>query len=305
MERHPNPCSSSVNARQTLRPQDRCLGRPTPRICMEVPVNLPRGGWLMRTALFVGLIVLVLGSMISVAEATTMVVVPFFDTTTEGNDNNGFPFNIGNSSMRYQQVYGATDFVLGGVATPQNITQIAFRPDASAGGAFSSTLLSIQIDLSTTSKAPDGLSTTFADNVGANDTVVFPRGPLALSSSNSGPAAGPKAFDIVVNLSTPFLYDPTKGNLLLDVRNFSGGTATFLDAQITQGDSISRVLSDWPGSTVSSSTGTADTIGLVTQFTFGAASVVPEPPTGTLIGMGAGMMFGYRSLLVRRRRRGC
>jgi len=247
----------------------------------------------MRTALFVGLIVLVLGSMISVAEATTMVVVPFFDTTTEGNDNNGFPFNIGNSSMRYQQVYGATDFVLGGVATPQNITQIAFRPDASAGGAFSSTLLSIQIDLSTTSKAPDGLSTTFADNVGANDTVVF------------GPAAGPKAFDIVVNLSTPFLYDPTKGNLLLDVRNFSGGTATFLDAQITQGDSISRVLSDWPGSTVSSSTGTADTIGLVTQFTFGAASVVPEPPTGTLIGVGAGMMFGYRSLLVRRRRRGC
>ena len=259
----------------------------------------------MRTALFVGLIVLVLGSMISVAEATTMVVVPFFDTTTEGNDNNGFPFNIGNSSMRYQQVYGATDFVLGGVATPQNITQIAFRPDASAGGAFSSTLLSIQIDLSTTSKAPDGLSTTFADNVGANDTVVFPRGPLALSSSNSGPAAGPKAFDIVVNLSTPFLYDPTKGNLLLDVRNFSGGTATFLDAQITQGDSISRVLSGWPGSTVSSSTGTADTIGLVTQFTFGAASVVPEPPTGTLIGVGAGMMFGYRSLLVRRRRRGC
>src|SRR5205807_2684887 len=83
------------------------------------------------------------------------------------------------------------------------------------------------------------------------------------------------------------LYDPTKGNLLLDVRNFSGGTATFLDAQITQGDSISRVLSDWPGSTVSSSTGTADTIGLVTQFTFGAASVVPEPPTGTLIGVGA------------------
>src|SRR5437879_5848047 len=120
----------------------------------------------MKTGLFVGLIVLVLGSMMSMAEAATMVVVPFAQTATEGNSNNGYPFNItafGLSSQRYQQVYGASDFILGGVVTPQNITQITFRPDALSGAAFSSTLPSIQIDLSTTSKTPDGLSTTFAD----------------------------------------------------------------------------------------------------------------------------------------------
>jgi hypothetical protein len=180
--------------------------------------------------------------------------------TQEGNYNNIFPFCIGSSSQRYQQVFLATEFV--SLSKQELITQILFRPDAIFGDAFSSTIPDIQINLSTTSAAPDRLSTTFANNVGNDDTVVFNRGLLSLSSADIGPVVGPKEFDIAINLSTSFFFNVNKGNLLLDVRVFAGGFTTTFDAENTLGDSISRVFNN----NVNASTGFADTIGLVTKF---------------------------------------
>jgi hypothetical protein len=207
------------------------------------------------------------------------VVVPNALAGTEGNGNNGFPFNISNFSLpsqRYQQVYGAGDFsTLGG---PRLITAITFRPDDTFGAAFSSTLANIQINLSTTTAAVDALSTTFASNVGANDTVVY-SGALPLSSSNIG--GPPRNFDIVITLQTPFLYNPASGNLLMDVRNFNAGLTTQFDADSTTGDAISRIFTNVSG--VGSATADGfDTNGLVTQFTFSAS--VPEPSVMLLLG---------------------
>ena len=207
-----------------------------------------------------------------------LVVVPNSLSGTEGSSNNGFPFNIADfslSSQRYQQVYGSNQFGAGGL-----ITQIIFRPDAFTGAAFSSTLTNVRIDLSTTTMAVDGLSTTFATNVGADDTIVF-NGSLSLSSAFTGPGAGPKAFDIIITLTTPFNYNPALGNLLLDVRNFSGGHTTQFDSQGTA-DSISRVFTNTANTGVNTPTAdVADTEGLITQFNFGAA--VPEPGTWSLL----------------------
>jgi hypothetical protein len=84
-----------------------------------------------------------------------------------------FPFNIGDptivngglASQRYQQVYAASEFdTLGGLELL--ITQILFRPDATFGKAFSSVLPNIQINLSTTSAAPNSMSTVFANMLG-------------------------------------------------------------------------------------------------------------------------------------------
>jgi hypothetical protein len=170
--------------------------------------------------------------------------------------------------MRYQQVFQSTEFsAFGG---PALITQIAFRPDAVSGNAFSSILPSVRIDISTTSAAPDALSSTFASNVGADDRMVY-SGSLPLSSAFTGPAEGPKTFDIVINLATPFFYDPAAGNLLLDVRNFDGGSTTFFDVQLASGGSASRAFSTVTGS-VDDPSGDADSTGLVTRFT---ASPVP------------------------------
>lgn len=212
----------------------------------------------------------------SQAVAADKVVVPSSLKTVEGDVNNSFPFNLGSSSIRYQQVYAASEFPYN---QPIKITHVWFRPDAAfkgfpgLGSAFSSTLLDVQINLSTTTKAPDALSTTFSANVGSDDTVVF-SGALSLSSAFTGPDLGPKDFDIEIALTTPFTYDPAAGNLLLDVRNIGGGQTTVFDAVGTLGDTTSRVFGR-----LSSPTGTTfltGTYGLVTQFTvIPAVTMVP------------------------------
>jgi len=220
-----------------------------------------------------------------------IVVVPSALASVEGNTNNGFPFNLDNfsvTSQRYQQVYASSQFPAG----PLLITQIAFRPSAGAGAAFSSTLPNIRIDLSTTSAAPDALSTTYASNVGADDATVF-NGALSLSSAFTGPGAGPKAFDIVISLTTPFTYNPGTGNLLLDVRNSGAGLTTQFDADNTFGSITSRVFN----TDVNGATGTADSTGLVTQFTFGSGSpVVPEPHSVVLLVSGLVGLLGVSHL---------
>src|SRR5215471_21744024 len=101
--------------------------------------------------------------------AATPLVVPNAQTAAEGNDANLGPFF--DTSVRYQQVYSASQF---GASGPLTISQISFRPD---GAVSSSSLIiffnSVQIDLSTTSRTPVTLSTTFASNVGADDATVF------------------------------------------------------------------------------------------------------------------------------------
>ncbi len=219
------------------------------------------------------------------------VVSPNANASSEGNSANGFPFSISDfalSSQRYQQVYNAAEF--SSITSPMVITQIAFRPNALGAAAFSSTLPSIQIDMSTTSAAADTMNATFGSNVGANDTVVFPQGPLSLSSAFTGPAAGPKDFDIVINFTTPFLYNPSAGNLLLDVRNFGGGSTTQFDAQNLNGDGSSRDYSDID-SNVGGASGTLTSFALVTRFTF---TPVPEPSAGILLMVGGFLLAAFR-----------
>lgn len=230
-------------------------------------------------------------------------IVPGNLENIEGNTNMGYPFNIsyfGLSSSRYQQVFAAREF--SSLSEPFLITQILFRPDTAMGKPFSSTLPNIQINLSTTTKAPDALSTIFAQNIGADERVVF-SGALSFSSAFTGAATAPKNFDIAINLATPFLYNPSVGNLLLDVRNFSGGFSTQFDGQNTFGDSISRVTS----SLVAASGGRADTSGLVTKFVTTPAvpalppepdKAVPEP--ASVLGILAVAAFG--ATLARRRK---
>jgi hypothetical protein len=227
-----------------------------------------------------------------VSAEAAVVITPSGQTFTEGGTGNFFPFSLGqdtsevpSGTQRYQQVYNASEFS-GLVPGGEFITQLAFRPDIDGNfaGPFTATLPSIRIDLSTVAAGADGLSSTFANNVGANDTIVYggvTGAALSISSSFTGPVNGPKNFDIIINLTTPFFYNPAAGNLLLDVRNFGGGSTALFDAQATPSDSVSRVAT--MGSGVGSPTADLnDTLGLVTKFT----TAVPEPGALGLIGAG-------------------
>jgi sugar lactone lactonase YvrE len=226
--------------------------------------------------------------------STVSIVTPNGLTGTEGNIDNAFPFSVA-ETMRYQQVYAASQF--GAIAAGGGmITAIAFRPDAVYGYAFTHTIANIQIDLSTTTAGPGGLSLTFANNVGANDTTVF-NGSLTLSSAFTGPAGGPKNFDILIPLTTPFYYNPAAGNLLLDIRNFSSGNSggnliPQLDATSANPTLVGRVYAFDASATSAPYSFDEDTIGLVTQFT---ATPVPEPTTWGLLCVAA-LLVGRRGI---------
>jgi hypothetical protein len=148
------------------------------------------------------------------------------------------------SPLRSQQVYGASQFP----DSPILIKELRFRPGTPPyGGVFSATITNIQINLSTTTNNPDGLSTTFANNIGADNTIVY-SGSLSISSSYTGDDTGPRDNDIVVRLQTPFIYDPAKGNLLLDIHHFSNdsGNGAFNSAFGQSNDTSSRVVSTNP-----------------------------------------------------------
>ena len=245
---------------------------------------IPRG-------LLVGTIML--GALALAHGSTINVVAPNNLTGTEGNSDNSYPFSVA-ETMRYQQVYAASQF--GAIAAGGGmITEIAFRPDAVYGYAFTHTIANIRIDLSTTTAGPGGLSLTFADNVGANDTTVF-NGSLTLNSSFTGPPGGPKNFDILIPLATPFYYNPAAGNLLLDIRNFSSGNSggnliPQLDATSANPALMGRVWAFDASATSAPFSFDEDTIGLVTQFT---ATPVPEPATCGLLCVAA-LLIAFRS----------
>jgi len=218
---------------------------------------------------------------------TQIVIVPGDLASTEGNINNVLPFDIAViplASERYQQVYDASLFS----ALPAGgalITGLSFRVDGTYGGSFSSTLPEIQLNLSTTGAGEETLSATFANNIGGNDTMVFARGSLPLSGTGG---SSPNAFNVTIMFSQPFIYNPAAGNLLLDVRNFGGGTTTAFDAIQVPGDGISRVIT-FTGLNVDSPVASmADTSGLVTEFIF---QPVPEPAVFALAVLGLATLW--------------
>ena len=205
------------------------------------------------------------------------VVVPNALTTADGSGGNAFPFATV-IPMRYQQVYASGD--IGGTGI---IDKIAFRPDFTNGGAFTSDGLSVEIRLSHTPKSPDGLSTTFADNRGSDETVVLNTNSLSYSSAkaNCG-GAGPCDFDIVIDLDDVFTFNGTS-NLPLDVRlrqadlSSNGG---FFDSHRFGGDSISRVANS--SGNVDATVGSTDTFGLVTKFII--KNFTPSPSSASFGG---------------------
>ena len=209
------------------------------------------------------------------------LVVPNEWTAVQGDTGSLFPL-FSSQPIRYQQVFGASQFSrlnLGGGL----INRIAFRGHG-PGVPFTGTVPQLQVNLSTTQKSPDGLSSTFADNVGSDDTQVF-SGPFQSAVTFTG---DPTDFEVVINFTTPFYYDPAKGNLLLDVRNAQGGVEVppsdqELDGTIAAGDSVSRVYNfgDVTATTAGQSGGVdeKDTYGLIAKFS--AINVVSRKMHGT------------------------
>jgi hypothetical protein len=229
------------------------------------------------------------------ANAAT-IVAPNGYETTEGNDGNSFPFN--NFTGRYQQAYASSELPSGLLS----ITEIAFRTDTDPAAEAWLSEMSFSIHLSTSANPVGSLSTTFADNLSADDALVFTASAQFFSGTNAG-GPGPNAFDLIFILDTPFTYDTANGDLLMDV--FMGTNTNLLPAAsfsyLDAVESTTGFFDDvglqrvWnSGGNVNALAGSTDPhgFGLVTRFTY---DVVPEPSTGLLV------IAGLLGLAARRR----
>jgi hypothetical protein len=222
----------------------------------------------------------------------SVIVVPNFNTSNVGNDTDTAD---GTGDLRVQELLGSGQFASAG-GPILIIDQFSFR--ASPGtGPLPFTITSLSIYLSTSSKFPNTngplMSTTFADNVGPDNTLVY-SGPFTANSPGcAGPAACP--FDVSLSFTTPFLYNPSQGRLLLDLKltGFTGGNGKF--------DFVSFVgPPNGNGGSIASLNGGLNAA--TGQLTFGGDIVqlrytaVPEPAPGVLVSIGAA------ALAMRRRR---
>jgi hypothetical protein len=119
-----------------------------------------------------------------------------------GNGANAFPFVVYNGGMtsEYQQAYAAADF-----SGPITITGLSFFAAPQIGGGTVTIQGTYTISLAYSANPVGSLSSTFANNIGANFTTIF-----SGQSTQSG-------VNITFPASTPFTYDPSMGPLLLDV----------------------------------------------------------------------------------------
>ena len=225
--------------------------------------------------------------------AQVVTVTPSNPPSGEAQSPAPFTYR-GTTGSRTQQVYSASFF---GVA--QSISGIAFR---STPGFFrnGATYDNVSINLSTTSFGDESgtpLSANFSTNIGADAVNVF-NGALSFAAPTTN------GFEYIINFTQAFAYDPSKGNLLLDVAipvgSMVGGPGFFLasyDTANRENDGVYSVDALFDGSATSGVTSTA---GAITQFTGTTlASAVPEPASWAMMLIG----FGGVGYAMRRNRK--
>jgi len=150
-----------------------------------------------------------------VALGQTSIVIPNANATTAGNGGGTLPATP--TSGEIQNLFDPSQFPSG----PIYITGITFRA-APGQGAYGLTV-SGSVYASTSPNWPNSnnghplMSSTFASSVGPDNTLVLSGNNVTLSApACAGPAPCPFATPIV--FSSPFLYNPAKGPLLLDVK---------------------------------------------------------------------------------------
>lgn len=234
--------------------------------------------------LWLVVLAVVCGTAISALGHEITIVAPNRLEDVEGDSVSNASAGTG---ARGQQIYSASEF-RELPETHRKITAMAFRPDGSVTEPQTVTWPETQWYFSTTTRGIDDMSNVFAENEGADKTLVY-EGLLTLTTEATGPPGGPRAFDYKFELQTPFVYDPSdEKNLVVELRSPAGYTPALLDdEQPSVPDST--LLVDFPFTGTPAATGFFHANQWILQFTF-----VPEPSTFTLAAFGLVSLLAWR-----------
>lgn len=225
----------------------------------------------------------------SAAEIT--VVVPPALESAEGDSKGP---TAGEGSNRNQWLIPASYFA----ALPNThrlISEFVLRPDADMIGPVEWHFEDVEIRMSTTEVDPGELSNTYADNIGSDDALFY-KGPITFTAEGVGPPEGPRDFFEIAYESgppTPFFYDPSQGNLLIDLIS-TNASSTPVDVFIDELTTDFSVVVAGPASEAVASEAVPFAPALKLTF-----RPVPEPSSLVAMSLGAA-----GAVLLRRRLKG-
>jgi hypothetical protein len=221
------------------------------------------------------LVIMAAAASLSVIAGT--VVVPNTNAAANGNAFTVIPFTGSpDSAWTFQFLLAASQF--GSVPVGNQLTAIGFRLGAGQTTGPSSTFTdtSFLLELSSSPNGLGSLSTTFANNIGADAVTVYNSGLVVGANSLSG-GAGPNPF-FLINFSTPYTYGG--GNLLVTLIHSAPASGVLLLDANSPGDGLGNTVGH---SSFNATTGESGYNYPVTEFVFGPATT-PEPATLGLVG---------------------
>ena len=230
-------------------------------------------------------------------------VLPASANGTTPGGTRSFPwFQSPGTGMRVQYVYDGTTFAQRG---RREIRRLAWRPVAGTGwrpGTYD-----VLVRLSTgRPNLSTSLDSVFANNVGADETVVFD-GVFTAPVKATPPA--PADFRLQLELQRPFSFNPDEGALVVDLllRNTLVNSGAPFVADEGSGQGFGRV---WNNTDPLAATGFAQSTALVMAFdsevrpTLPAANDLVRGDTSSRLpwhrGIGNRSLFSYDGALLRR-----
>jgi PKD repeat protein len=231
-------------------------------------------------------------ALAATATAQFNITIPNGYAAVEGSSSNAFPWGRGGTGILIQTVYDSSHFTAQGITYPILIQGLKWRPNTNVALVATSFPTPSSIRCSTCPIDQSLVSTTFANQRGADETLCF-QGPVTFPAQPA--VVGPTPYGISVPFTTNFLYDPSLGDLNIETDipiqvGYVGGTPQ-LDVHAVAGQAnASRVYwttgysGGYPGTV-----GTGITINhaVVVEVTYvPAAGLYPNftgtPPTGPI-----------------------